>query len=646
MRETLVLSSLNIHLRDFKTLICFFDRIPYRYSPECNLFFVIVCLPGKKEASWFLRSVVPSTMEQENNKNEADTTAVDLAKPESSEKKSSNLSKTKSDIAKSVAKNFLKTRKANVTSEVQRKKQKKSTRISEGSKPIENVVIKLNAMEENQQRDATTSMEHVEKSKEIQKNQENITKSNDNPNKRRSGEEPGISNKNMKTDVKQEGEKRKQNEQKEKHNNSVRNNTSDEKRDGKGKKQEIEKKEKIDGLIFMCNAKTKPDCFRYHVMGVSAGKKDLVLGIRPGVKLFLFDYDLKLLYGIYEASSAGGLKLEPKAFGGAFPVQVRFSVYADCYPLAESTFKKAIKENYYEKNKFKTELTARQVRKLTELFRPVPVQSTAPPFHSPPRAAARIVEHPEKREVHDRTREARPPLHREASLRGTCANISARSYAPLERDQRVGYGELVSSTKREDGPRDLYLSEKEYTAYGLLGERRNLTTQHHITPRLTSYLGDHRETPVRQLDTVYREAVPLQRDSIRSDPLYLTEREYQTYDLGATREMQPTVSAATANASVAGASILDSYITGPYYGRYSGDPLVDAYLPHPREAHMIEADLLRRESNQVHRLYSAYPSDALVDHNQMHRHRDVKPASASTSVSARYSFGGSSLSYR
>ncbi|GMJ11271.1 hypothetical protein HRI_004796300 [Hibiscus trionum] len=595
-------------------------------------------------------------MEQENNKNEADTTSVNFAKSESSEKKSSNSSKAKSDIVKSVAKNFLKTRKANVTSEVQRKKKiKKSASISEGSKAIENGVIKLNSKEENPKKDATTSMEHVEKSQEIQKNQENtsasdskekITKSNDNPNKRRSAEQPGLSNKNMKNEEKQEGNKRrKQNEQKIKHSNSVRNNTGDEKRDGNGKKQEIEKKEKIDGLIFMCNAKTKPDCFQYHVMGVPAGKKDLVLGIRLGVKLFLYDYDLRLLYGIYEASSAGGMKLEPKAFGGAFPAQVRFSVYANCYPLAEGTFKKAIKENYNEKNKFKTELTARQVQKLTELFRPVPVQSTAPPFHSPSRAAARIVEHPEKRGVHDRTREARAPSHREASLRDPYANISARSYAPPERDQRAEHGGLAS-TRREDGPRDLYLSESDYRVYGLLGERRNLTPQHHITPRLTSYLGDHRETPVRQPDTVYREPVPLQRDTIRSDPLYLTEREYRTYDLGATREMQPTVSAATANTFVAGASISNSYITDPYYGRYSGDPLVDAYLPRPREAHLIESDLLRRESNQAQRLYSAYPSDALVDHNQMPHHRDVKPASASTSVSARYSFGGPSLSYR
>ncbi|XVF30838.1 hypothetical protein REPUB_Repub16aG0092400 [Reevesia pubescens] len=172
-------------------------------------------------------------------------------------------------------------------------------------------------------------------------------------------------------------------------------------------------------------------------MGLSIGKKGLVLGIRPRLKLFLYDYDLKLMYGIYKASSSGGMKLEPKAFGGAFPVQVQFSVHADCFPLAESIFKKAIKENYNENHKFKTELPTRQLRKLTELFRPVEVHSTALPVRSPSSAVARILECPESKKAHDRPWEARPPSEREASVRDPYANIGAKSYAVLshERDQ-------------------------------------------------------------------------------------------------------------------------------------------------------------------------------------------------------------------
>ncbi|KAK4852559.1 hypothetical protein QYF36_025025 [Acer negundo] len=531
-----------------------------------------------------------------------------------------------SKIGKKSPVDDLKTQKPKGTAQRQsRFRKKKSKTILEGQKGSGNAVEesskKLNSKEGNQEEDVSKK-EDTKKSEQNRKNHEEIGQLNKSQQKQRN-----------------EGRRLRTQKNKEKHN-------------GKHKIEEKDKKnENLGGLIFMCSKKTKPDCFHYRVMGVSTGKKDVVLGIKPGLKLFLYDFDLKLMYGIYKASSSGGMKLEPKAFGGAFPVQVRFKIQLDCYPLPESVFKTAIKENYDGKNKFNTELTPKQVRKLSKLFRPTALHSNAPVPNS-------LVPRIQDREVYARGRES----NRENFARDPYADGSARSYRGLscerglshERDHRYSY-EKGRSSHREDNRRDLYLSEKEYRTYGLQGERGNRTTNHHIAP-LDPYQTRHEiahQLPLRHPEPLYRDPVPAPRDSIPADPHYLTEREYQTYHVGARHELRSAVSPVTA--SIAGAApTSDSYFRDRFstYYNYGAAP-VDPYLPPSRreevvpgsysmggrqETHRVDTDhLRRRETEPADRFYSAYASNALSDYNQQ---------AAAAPVSSRYSFAGPSLSYQ
>ncbi|KAG7638284.1 putative development/cell death domain-containing protein [Arabidopsis thaliana] len=303
-------------------------------------------------------------------------------------------------------------------------------------------------------------------------------------------------------------------------------------------------KVKIGGLIFMCNTKTRPDCFRFSVMGVQEKRKDFVMGIKPGLKLFLYDYDLKLLYGIFEASSAGGMKLERNAFGGSFPAQVRFKVFSDCIPLAESQFKKAIIENYNNKNKFKTELTHKQVFKLKKLFRPaaIPAQVTHTQQIPVPRDTDR------KRSDRDRY-----------------APGSSRGHPTRKHERR----RASPPPRREEQPRDLYLSEREYRTYGLRGGE---TTQHyqipppessssyHIVNRDRVHLDSYRSS--MDHDRLLRQAEIERHDRREVRHPHLSERDYQTYDhLTSRREILVRNSPDPPDSAVT----LDSYRRDPYY---------------------------------------------------------------------------------
>ena len=75
-------------------------------------------------------------------------------------------------------------------------------------------------------------------------------------------------------------------------------------------------------FIFESNTGTHPECLHRELFGA---KRNWPLKVRKGDLCFLFNYDEKLLHGIWEASTDGGTKLVPDAWSGNYPYQVRIT---------------------------------------------------------------------------------------------------------------------------------------------------------------------------------------------------------------------------------------------------------------------------------------------------------------------------------
>ena len=80
------------------------------------------------------------------------------------------------------------------------------------------------------------------------------------------------------------------------------------------------------GVIMLVSNETWPECMERGIFGLDFKHKRMVESIDPGTPLFAYNFNAnpKELYFGLEATSTGRHGLDPAAFGGKFPMQVRF----------------------------------------------------------------------------------------------------------------------------------------------------------------------------------------------------------------------------------------------------------------------------------------------------------------------------------
>eukprot|EP00210_Caulerpa_lentillifera_P006186 g5910.t1 len=157
--------------------------------------------------------------------------------------------------------------------------------------------------------------------------------------------------------------------------------------------------ENLRGLIMGCTDETKDECLREMVFGLPAKHWDYIKDVPPGTSVYLFNYNRRCLYGIFQSVGEPQWNFKPYGWSPSpriptrFPAQIRVERSMSCPSLHEVEYGPILewRQNYITFQKFSFELDLEQVQALNQLFQktkeeepdreepPVLVQPTPPP---------------------------------------------------------------------------------------------------------------------------------------------------------------------------------------------------------------------------------------------------------------------------
>jgi len=131
------------------------------------------------------------------------------------------------------------------------------------------------------------------------------------------------------------------------------------------------------GYVFICGHRTERECFERRLFAMPMSEWKRVSQVKKGDVLFLLNYQNNRLHGIFEATTDGMLNLEPYAFDGRFPAQVRVRRKMRCPPLDETALLPLIKRGWIRVSRrgvllFPDRLGPKFVDELWRIFLEVP----------------------------------------------------------------------------------------------------------------------------------------------------------------------------------------------------------------------------------------------------------------------------------
>jgi len=127
----------------------------------------------------------------------------------------------------------------------------------------------------------------------------------------------------------------------------------------------LSKKLEVQGQIFACTNKSKEECFRRLLFGTNRAYAPAVMRVRKGHYLFLLDFDSDQLYGVFKATSDAEMRIQPEAWKGKYPYQVKVKPIGKIIPVENA--KKLLKTLGIKRS---SPSNKKATVKLLELFRP------------------------------------------------------------------------------------------------------------------------------------------------------------------------------------------------------------------------------------------------------------------------------------